>query len=313
MTVHPVLTSLLLVLSCGLANAQDPARLIAQGDSLLLVDKPQKAADKYTQAIELDGSARSYSARARAWFQMDRMDRFLLDAQKALNLDSLYPEANFQCALYAYRGEDHLKAERLATRGLESGATDPLRSQLLVLRGEARAELKKNAQAAQDLREGLNGRTNDLLALRTLARTLDATGDHAGSLAVQETLCTLEPGDIGNWTNRGFELAALGRYAEALKVYDQALALDKDEPTVLSNRASVLLELGREEEALADVERSLHSYPANAFALRTRGVIRLHKGQREKACEDLQLARIIGGVPDIDQLVEQNCSGLPHK
>ena len=88
------------------------------------------------------------------------------------------------------------------------------------------------------------------------------------------------------------------------------MRLDKDEPTVLSNRANALLQLGREKEALDDVQRSLRSYPANAFALRTRGILLSRKGEKEKACSDLNLARILGGVQDIDQLIEQNCSGI---
>ena len=128
-----------------------------------------------------------------------------------------------------------------------------------------------------------------------------------------EKLCTVEPNDIGNWTNRGFELTSLGRYEEALTIYGKALSMDKDEPTALSDRAFALMKLGRNQEALADVERSLKSYPSNAFALRTRAMLRLAKGEREKACSDLHLAHVIGGVPEVDQLIEKNCGGLQPK
>ena len=128
-----------------------------------------------------------------------------------------------------------------------------------------------------------------------------------------EQLCAVQPEDIGNWTNRGYELAALGRFDEALTIYGEALALDKDEPTVLSNRAWALLKLGRQDEALSDVERSLKSYPANPYALRTRALLYVAKGQREKACADLELARIIGGVDDVLQLITEHCAGIAPK
>lgn len=309
---------LLLAFTIGRAQPASPfgpaaAWLVVEGDSLLRLDKPQKAVDKYTQAIDLEPSASNYSARARAWYQMERMDRFLLDTEKALKLDSTHAEANYQRAMYAYRSDDFRMTDRLTTRSLDHGAKGKLREQALILRGEARAELKRHKEAVTDLKAGLGERTEDLVAMKTLARMYDALGDHASSLGVLEKLCAVEANDIGNWTNRGFELTSLGRYEEALTIYGKALALDKDEPTALSDRAYALMELGRNQEALADVERSLKSYPSNAFALRTRAMLRLAKGEREKACADLHLAHVIGGVPEVDQLLEKNCGGIQPK
>jgi tetratricopeptide (TPR) repeat protein len=305
---------LFLVLAlAAVGRAQDAARLVAQGDSLLAIGRAQKAADRYTAAIALAPTAPNYAARARAWMNMDRMDRMLLDCEKALKADSLNPEACLLRAIYAFRSEDHRTAERMATRALEHGAKAGQRGQALLIRGQARTELKDHNGAVGDLREGLGNRTEDRDAMRSLARALDALGDHAGSLAVLEQLCAVQPDDIGNWTNRGYELAALGRYDEALTIYGEALALDKDEPTVLSNRAWTLWKLGRNDEALKDVDRSLKSYPANPYALRTRALLLLAKGHRERACNDLQLARIIGGVPEVNALIDAHCAGMPPK
>ena len=311
------ITITLLLLACANGRAQPAspfgpaaAWLVVEGDSLLRLDKPQKAVDKYTQAIDMEPSAGNYSARAKAWYRMERMDRFLMDTEKALKLDSTHAEANYQRAVYAFRSEDFRLTDRLSTRSLDHGAKGTLREQALVLRGEARAELKRHKEAVTDLKAGLGDRTEDLVAMKTLARMHDALGDHAASLAVLEKLCTVEAGDIGNWTNRGFELTALGRYEEALSIYGKALTLDKDEPTALSDRAYALMKLGRNQDALTDVERSLKSYPSNAFALRTRAMLRLAKGERDKACADLHLAHVIGGVPEVDQLLEKNCGGI---
>jgi tetratricopeptide (TPR) repeat protein len=317
MNVRKAILLPLLMLATGVAmpatgHAQDAAQLIAQGDSLLAIDRPQKAVDKFTQAIEKDGSATSFAARARAWYKLDRMDRFLLDTEKALNLDSTHAEANYHKSVYAFRSEDYRNAERSATRSIGK-ATSALRQDALVIRGQARVELKKSPEAIADLKEGLGDRTENFAAMKSLARALDATGDHAGSLAVLEKLCTVEPYDIGNWTNRGFELASLGQYENALIIYEEALSIDKDEPTVLSNRANALLQLGRTDEAMQDVSRSLRSYPSNAFALRTRGILLARKGEKEKACADFQLARILGGVPDVDKLIEEYCGGIQPK
>ncbi|HRF82584.1 MAG TPA: hypothetical protein PL070_21160, partial [Flavobacteriales bacterium] len=83
--------------------------------------------------------------------------------------------------------------------------------------------------------------------------------------------------------------------------------MDKDEPVALSNRAYVRMKMGKDAEAWNDVERSLRFYPSNPFALRTRAMLRLRKGDRAKACDDLTLAKALGGVPEVEQLIKENC------
>jgi tetratricopeptide (TPR) repeat protein len=244
---------------------------------------------------------------------LDRMDRFLLDVDKALRLDSSSAEAHYQRALYALRAEDFGMAEYHAGQAITYTKQDRMRSQSYILRGEARAELKRNAQAIEDLESGLGTEQVDAPAMRTLARLYDASGRHADALRILERLCEMEPADVGHWTNRGYELIMLERYDEALTMVERALEIDKDEPVALSNRAYIRMKTGHDEEAWSDVERSLRSYPANAHALRTRAMLRLRKGERQKACEDLTLAKALGEVPEVDQLVKDNCASVPEK
>ena len=271
--------------------------------------RSSRAIPHYDAAIAEAPTAENLARRANAWLQMERLDKFLVDVEEALRLDSSHVQANHMRALFAYRAEDRHGALRLATRGLNAGATGEDRAKLLRVRGMALTDLRREKEAVVDLREGLQGAATDLEAMKAYARALDATGDHAGSLAVAERLCELEPKDIGNWINRGYELAQLGRHEEAVAIYGKAFEIDKDEPTARSNRAWSFLQLGRENEALADVERSLRAYPSNAFALRTRAMIRLRRGQREKACNDLSLARVLGNVADVDRLLKEHCEG----
>ena len=291
------------------AIAQDGSSHRALGDSLMAAGRSSRAIPHYDAAIAEAPTAENLARRANAWLQMERLDKFLVDVEEALRLDSSHVQANHMRALFAYRAEDRHGALRLATRGLNAGATGEDRAKLLRVRGMALTDLRREKEAVVDLREGLQGAATDLEAMKAYARALDATGDHAGSLAVAERLCELEPKDIGNWINRGYELAQLGRHEEAVAIYGKAFEIDKDEPTARSNRAWSFLQLGRENEALADVERSLRAYPSNAFALRTRAMIRLRRGQREKACNDLSLARVLGNVADVDRLLKEHCEG----
>ncbi len=309
----PILPLAMALLTTLAGQAQTVERLLAEGDSLLAQQRFSKAVEVYTRAITQHPSATTYTARARAWYAMDRTDRFLQDVEQALKADSTFAEANYQRSLYALRGEDHRSAERFSDRGLRNGAVGRLRAQLLLVHGEALAELRRPELAIADLRDGLVQIPDDLDANRTLARMLDETGDHEGALVVLERLCALEPRNPGHWTNRGFELSRLGRWTDALGMFEQALDIDKDEPVALSNRAYALLHLDRNEEAWKDVERSLRYYPANAFALRTRALLRLRKGDLEKACADLSLARILGGISDVDALIQEHCATVPGR
>ena len=40
----------------------------------------------------------------------------------------------------------------------------------------------------------------------------------------------------------------------------------------------------------------------------SRRMLRLRRGEREKACEDLSVAKALGDVPELDQLLKDNCS-----
>lgn len=302
-----------LLVYCTGVQAQEAHALITEGDTLLAANNGNKAMEKFEAAVLLGATADAYAARARGWFQLGKHDKFLTDVRTALGLDSLHAQANYQRALFALLTNDNLNAVRFATHVVEGDAAPPLRKRALVLRGEAQALLGMNDKAMADLAEGLEDNTEDLAAMKTLAQLYDMADDPAASLAVLETLCTLQPEDIGNWSNRGFELGRLERYAEAVDVLDKALAIDKDEPVVLSNKAYALLKLDRDAEAFTAVNRSLKADAANPYALRTRALLHLRKGDRDKACNDLTLSKAMGGAPEVDALVKQHCGGMPAK
>ena len=313
MVLRTLLLVWALIVVAFVACAQDADKLIAYGDSLLKAGDAQQALGSYDAALRARPDARSHVARARALYVLDHLDSYLLDVEIALRMDSTVAEAHFQRAIYAQRSQDYQRAIRHCDTALRHGASGDLRTKALICRGESLAEVGRNAEALEDLREGIDTTATDVDGMATLARLLDANGRYAEALKILERLCELVPGDVSHWTNRGYELAMLGRHQEALTVFDHALTIDKDEPVALSDRAFSLLMLGRKDDALKSVERSLRFYPSNAFALRTRGIILAQRGEKEKACEDLRMARLLGGVQDIDRLIEENCAGTAPK
>lgn len=302
-----LLTAALASVLLTVAHGQTTEQLLHTGDSLLQLEKPQRALEFLDKAIAQQPTAKALMLRSRAFYMLDRMDRFLLDVEASLRMDSMLAEAHYQRGLYAMRANEFMRAEGSATKAITHAKEAALRAKAYVLRGEARAELKRYGPAIEDLELGTQGGTSDPEALRTLARLLDLAGRHDASLNVLERLCVLEPSDVGHWTNRSFELIMLGRFEEAMPMVEKALSLDKDEPVALSNRAYILLKLGREQDAWKDIDRSLRSYPSNPYALRTRALLRLKKGERSKACEDLTLAKALGDVAEVNALIKEHC------
>lgn len=306
------LLSVWLLAAPAVVQAQNAVVLIAQGDSLLNAGRAAKAMEKFDAAVTLAPTADAYAGRARGWYYMRKFDKFTADITNALKLDSLHAKANYQQALFAFRSSNNPETVKFASRVRNKGNKE-LWGRALVLRGEAEAAMGRNTQAIADLEDGLGERLDDLPALKTLARLYDATGEPGKSLTVLERLCAAEPGDIGNWSNRGYELSQLERYEEAVQVLDKALEFDKDEPVVLSNKAYALLKSGRDAEALSAVNHSLRADKTNPYALRTRALLYLRTGDRKKACNDLMLSKAMGGAKDVDALIEQHCGGATKK
>lgn len=306
------LLSAALLLAPGL-RAQSVNILLVRGDSLMDAGKPQKALDLFDQAVKKEATAATLLGRARAYEALNRMDRFLLDVDRALKVDSTSGDAHYKRALYALRVSDTPKAEYHVSKAIDLLKGERARARALNVRGEVRAEDRRYTEAIIDFERALELGLEEPQPMRTLARLYDAEGRHADALRVLERLCDLEPNELGHWTNRGYELAMLDRYEESLKALERALAYDKDEPIALSNRAFTYLKMGKDAEAWADVERSIKNYPSNAHALRTRALLRLRKGEREKACYDLTVAKALADIPEVDQLLLEHCSGVKPK
>ncbi len=309
-TVRSSRAALLLAFLCiwGPIICQDTGMLLMQGDSLLDQNKPQRALELFDQALKAEPSARTYLARAKAYYALERNDRFVLDIERALQLDSTLAEAHYLRSLYALRAQDMAKATHHAGRAIQHSEDEKLTAMSHIIRGLGHADRKMQREAISDLEHGLKAGIEDLEAMRVLARSYDAAGRHEDALVILERLTTLEPDEVGHWSNRAFELIQLGRLDEGLVRVEKALELDKDEPVTLSNRAYIYYQMGRDKEAMQDVERSLKAYPANAHALRTRALLHLRKGQQEKACEDLTLARVLMSIPEVDSLLKEHCA-----
>jgi tetratricopeptide (TPR) repeat protein len=142
--------------------------------------------------------------------------------------------------------------------------------------------------AIADATVALESNPKDLLALRTRARSLAATGQTRASLADFDRAVELEPDDAVTLTNRGAARMNAGDLDGALADLDRSLELDAGLSFAYANRALARLRkdntMGR--EALQDLDRALELDPENLLARETRALIRDPAGNLEGAYED---------------------------
>jgi tetratricopeptide (TPR) repeat protein len=289
---------------------QSGQQWIARGDSLLAMGKALRSVDYYDRAIAAGARADGYSARAKAWYELDRMDRFILDVETALDMNRSHAFAHFQRALYAMRSRDWSLAKTSCDRSLGGGIDQKTKPEVLICRGEALVQLGKPEAAINDLNDGINLGSKDVEALRLLAMLYHDVDMHEAAVTVLKKLLLQDSSDATDRVNLGFELATLGRHREAIEQYDIALSSIKNHPVALSNYAYSLYKLGKNQEAYDYVKRSLRSEPNNPFALRTRALLRLSTGDKEKACKDLYEAKLGGDFPDVEALIDKHCVGI---
>lgn len=291
-------------------GVQAGGKLIAQGDSLLSIGKALKSVEYFEKAIESGARADGYSGRAKAWYQLDRMDRFILDVETALDLNRSHPYAHYQRALYAMRSRDWSLAKTSCDRALAGWTIDDEKDEVLICRGEALLKLGKVEAAINDLSEGVSLGSTDHEAMRILAMLYHDIDMHQAAIEVLKKLLELDESDATDRVNLGFEMASLGKHRDAIVEYERALQEERNNAIALSNYGYSLFKLGKNDEAYDFVKRSLRSVPNNPFALRTRALIRLAAGDKEKACKDLYSAKLGANMKEVDKLIDQHCVGV---
>lgn len=293
--------------------AQPVVRIVAQGDSLIEAGRASNSIEVFEKALRTERSSMTLTGRGRGYYAVGKYDKAQTDADQALKLDSTYAPALYLSAQLAQRNMDVLAAEAFATKAIASARDSVTIARAHLLRGDARAVLKRYSEAVEDLEIGTAKLSWDIEHLKELARLYDQVRRHEDALRVLERLCDMEPTDMGHWVNRAYELAQLERYPEALDAVQRALLMDKDEPIALGHRAYIHMKMGRDQEAWNDVERSLRNFAPNAYALRTRALLRLKRGDSVKACNDLTYAQALEEIPEVERLIQQHCQGQGGK
>lgn len=124
----------------------------------------------------------------------------------------------------------------------------------------------------------------------------DLLGDHAGALAIYESLLPIASHDPRIHRGRGKTLAALGRKDEAAAAMQRAVKLAPADPLVAYHQATILTEIGHREDALKAFERAHELAPSDHDILFSFANLARDMGETQRAVD--LFSKAIEAKPD---------------
>ncbi|HEX4147064.1 MAG TPA: tetratricopeptide repeat protein [Pirellulales bacterium] len=218
-------------------------------DEVVTADEAQAF---FTAMIEHEPTAFAYASRSRAWFQTEKFDQALADAEAALRLEPRSAVA-YKC------------------------------------RGRIRLAQGDSAAAIDDLNTALAIDPKLATALNYRAQSYSKAGGFEQAIADATAAITLDPSITVAYSVRGRALAAVSSYERAVQDFDTLLAMDPRYLPALNNRANALLKLGRYAQCIADYTAAL-AIERRADVFYNRAIARIHLGEVRLAIEDLTTA-----------------------
>jgi putative PEP-CTERM system TPR-repeat lipoprotein len=178
----------------------------------------------------------------------------------------------------------------------ESGDSESLRLDILVLQGQAYLATGKLAMAGEQFSRALELQPTAAEALLGKARIAYHDKDMAGASELIEKALSSEPDNADAWTLKGELLRQAGQPQEALAAFEKAIAAESDNVAARVGRATVLLTLGKPDQATAEIDGLVKSYPGLYLAHYLKALALYQQQQLGPAQEALQ--RALKQAPD---------------
>jgi tetratricopeptide (TPR) repeat protein len=224
------------------------------GLDYLLLEKPDKALNEFTEAIKLDQNyPYALENRARANIQLANWIAARRDAEAALEIDEKREVAHFH----------------LGFTNWQLGKTDQ------AFKNYARSlELDPEFRVAYENRAELNLSLNNLeLALKDSEKALSFKSRNAATYRL-----------------RGHVAEAQNKFSDAITYYDQAIALEHNSYFAYEDRAWAKIYIGDSEIAYDDCEVMIKQKPESPYGYRCRAKANYNLDNLPKSIEDLDQA-----------------------
>jgi outer membrane protein OmpA-like peptidoglycan-associated protein/Tfp pilus assembly protein PilF len=237
--------------------------------------------------------ASAYATRAKHYVTTNDLKSALADANEALRLDPLQPNALHNRALiYFYLGQYD---EALADINKEIEVT-PEDAEAYASRARIYAESEQPDAAMADLNKALAIDPRHVDALNSRGAIYTMSGKMDAALADFNAVLAIDPKNADAYSSRGGMYLMTNRLPQALADLDQAIRLNPTDINAFLNRGMTYLFQKRFDQAIADFTRALALEPGNAHLHFQRATAYFMSGRVAEGLADADLT--IRSQPD---------------
>ncbi|MCW5977711.1 MAG: tetratricopeptide repeat protein [Bryobacteraceae bacterium] len=240
-------------------TAADPGDADAHlllGAALALIPRRSESLDALRKAVELrPDSAQAQLTLGMALARFSEPDAARQAYEKAVSLDPSLVMAHVNLGVILAAKDDLPSAVEHFTRAIELDGDTPAAARYYYLRGKARRQQDRQAQAARDFERAAQLDPANGQAYLELGVTRADLEDQAGALAALEKAAALAPNDAEARYQLGALQLRTGQAADAVKNLQHASGLRADDRNILYALARALRATGRMEEAKPLMER----------------------------------------------------------
>jgi tetratricopeptide (TPR) repeat protein len=254
-------------------HPRDIEAIIKRGNSLLRLDRPQKALEDFDRVIKRTPlNPSGHTDRGIALLMLGRNDEALASFERANRYWSI--------PLNGARGLSPWQ-----TRSIQAGKST-------VHSGIAQAyhRMGRNDEAVEEYGRAIAINPGDPNAYIGRGDALAALGRDESALADYNEAVRLGPGFSRAYSSRGELLAELGREEAALADFDWALQVEPGFARGYRLRGGLLSRRGENDRALADLDTAIRLNPDNPGGYKDRGGVLVRMGQHRRAIDDLNKA-----------------------
>ncbi len=167
---------------------------------------------------------------------------------------------------------------------------NPKNSLAFVLRGEANAQRKNDADALADFSTAVELEPHNADRLSARGFFCLSRGNTVDALADFNRAIEIDPRNARAHNNRGMARLTSGDVKKAIEDFNACLELDPKFVPAYNNRSFALAKSDRRQEALADLDKALELDPNAAGTYDNRGALLLDAQEYEKALADFSRA-----------------------
>lgn len=209
-------------------------------------------------AAKYPASARAHNNYGQALFRAERLGEAIASYERAVALQSRYPESHYNLGVARMRQGDAARAIAHYETALRH---EPDYPEALNNLGNALAQLGRHDEALARYAEAVKRRPTFAEAHNNLGNALLQAGRGAEAQAAFRTAGRLRPDDAETHYNLGNALAAAGQMPDALVEFRAALAVRPSYAEAHTNAGNALLALNRPTEALTHYEQAIAASP----------------------------------------------------